>query len=217
MSALHCQFFLNEWFFLMYVRNFIVGIFFGVLAVLPSYSQPVSDPAELVSQVTADVLRAVQMHKDDYQTDPDIYYSAINDALGSNVNFERMAYLVMDATYYRASTAEQKARFVEVFEHSLVETYSRGLLSIDEAEFRVLPVDAPEGAQTVTVKQELDAGTAEVKLDYSMRREPDGRWLMVNVIIDGINLGSTFRNQFAQSARRFDGDLDLVIESWSSN
>ena len=201
----------------MYARILFKTMTIWLLSAQLSFAQDMSDPANVVFQVTTDVLEAVQLHKGEYQSNPDNYYQAINDALGSNVNFQRMAYLVMDATYYRASTAEQKARFVEVFQQSLVETYSKGLLGIDQAEFKLMPVDAAEGAQTVTVKQELRAGNNEVDLDYSMRRESDGRWLLVNVVIDGINLGSTFRNQFAQSARKFDGDLDLVIGSWSSN
>lgn len=188
-------------------------LFLGVFA----QAQDISDPAEVVRKVTTDVLAAVQENKPNYSDDPDAYFSAIDRAVADHVNFERMAYLVMDATYYRASTAEQKASFVETFHDSLVRTYSKGLLTVDQPDFEILPVEAPEGAQTVTVKQELRAGSSEFDLDYSMRREADGRWLLVNVVIDGINLGSTFRNQFAQSARKFGGDLDLVIESWSTD
>ena len=201
----------------MNTRNLFVFIFLWFSFALPVQAQNQSDPAEVVRQVTTDVLAAVQANKSMYRQDPEAYFASIDAAVAPYVNFERMAYLVMDATYYRASTTEQKARFVETFHDSLVRTYSKGLLSVDQPGFNILPTDAPEGAQTVTVKQVLKAGSSEFHLDYSMRQEPDGRWLLVNVVIDGINLGSTFRNQFAQSARKFGGDLDLVIESWSTD
>lgn len=201
----------------MYVRLFSKILVLWLLSISVVFAQHESDPANIVLQVTTDVLEAVKTHKDQYEEDPASYFQAIDEALGSNVNFERMAYLVMDATYYRASTVEQRERFVAAFKTSLVETYSRGLLAAGEPEFQVMPIDAAEGAQTVTVRQELVDGSFAMDLDYSMRREPDGRWLLVNVVIDGINLGSTFRNQFAQSARRYNGDLDQVIDSWSSN
>jgi phospholipid transport system substrate-binding protein len=202
--------------FLMYARICLTSIFLWVLSLQPGLAQDLSDPAQVVFQVTTDVLEACQQYRDEYDENPEAYFAAIEVALGDNINFQRMAYLVMDAAYYRASTAEQKAEFVEVFQKSLVRTYSKGLLGIDQADFAVMSVEGAEGAQTVTVKQELKSGSNEMDLDYSMRREPDGRWLLVNVVIDGINLGSTFRNQFAQSARKFDGDIDLVISSWSA-
>jgi phospholipid transport system substrate-binding protein len=36
------------------------------------------------------------------------------------------------------------------------------------------------------------------------------------VIVNGLNLGSTFRTQFEQSAQQYGGDLDQVIANWSS-
>ncbi len=200
----------------MYARFCLTSILIWLLSTQLTLAQDMSDPAQVVFQVTTDVLAAVQLHRGEYDEDPEIYFESIEEALGDNINFQRMAYLVMDATYYRASNAEQRSEFVEAFQQSLVQTYSKGLLGIDQADFTVMSVDGAEGAQTVTVKQELKSGSNEMDLDYSMRREPDGRWLLVNVVIDGINLGSTFRNQFAQSARKFDGDIDLVISSWSS-
>ncbi len=200
----------------MKTRNLFISICLWVLCAFQVQAQDMSDPAEVVRKVTTDVLAAVQQNKANYSRNPQAYFSAVEAAVADYINFERMAYLVMDATYYRASTAEQKARFVEAFRTSLIQTYSKGLLTVDRADFRVLPVEAAANAQTVTVKQELLAGSNEFHLDYSMRREADGRWLLVNVVIDGINLGSTFRNQFAQSARKFDGDLDRVIATWSA-
>jgi phospholipid transport system substrate-binding protein len=34
------------------------------------------------------------------------------------------------------------------------------------------------------------------------------------VVINGINLGKTFRNQFVQSAQRSGGNIDKVISGW---
>lgn len=174
-------------------------------------------PAEVVQKVTSEVLAVVQDHRDSYDQNPQAYFDAIDLVVTPYINFERMAYLVMDAKYYRASTEAQREQFVRTFHDSLVNTYSKGLLSVDRAEFNILPVDAAPGARTVTVKQELRAGAREFDLSYSMRQEDDGRWLLVNVVIDGINLGNTFRNQFAQSAMKYGEDLDLVIENWSAD
>jgi len=41
------------------------------------------------------------------------------------------------------------------------------------------------------------------------------RWLLRNVIINGINIGLQFRSQFNAYMQKYRGDIDLVIENWS--
>ena len=40
------------------------------------------------------------------------------------------------------------------------------------------------------------------------------RYKIVNIIIDGINLGLTFRNQFQGVLKKSNFDLDEAINSW---
>ena len=37
---------------------------------------------------------------------------------------------------------------------------------------------------------------------------------IINIIIDGINLGLTFRNQFQDNLKNENYDLDKAIETW---
>jgi len=54
-------------------------------------------------------------------------------------------------------------------------------------------------------------------VEYSMVLDEDGRWRLRNVIINGINLGLVYRDQFAEAMRDREnkGDIDLVIDHWS--
>jgi phospholipid transport system substrate-binding protein len=47
-----------------------------------------------------------------------------------------------------------------------------------------------------------------------MRRNRAGEWKLNNVVIEGINLGQTYRSQFASAADQNRGDLDKVIANW---
>ena len=51
---------------------------------------------------------------------------------------------------------------------------------------------------------------------YQMGREDSGEWKLSNVIIESVNLGEVYRDQFLASAREQDGNLDTVIENWST-
>ena len=45
----------------------------------------------------------------------------------------------------------------------------------------------------------------------------DEEWKIVNIIINGVNLGLTFRNQFQALAISHNDDIDLTIENWVSD
>jgi len=54
-------------------------------------------------------------------------------------------------------------------------------------------------------------------LSYSMKQNKDGVWKLRNIIISGVNIGLTYRNQFASAMRDSanGGDLDKVIDGWA--
>ena len=51
---------------------------------------------------------------------------------------------------------------------------------------------------------------------YQMGKEKSGEWKLQNVIIESVNLGEVYQDQFLASAREQDGDLDAVIAGWTT-
>ena len=72
------------------------------------------------------------------------------------------------------------------------------------------------GQRRVTVKQEIRGDDGIYPLAYSMARKKTGEWMVINMTINGISLGKTFKSQFVQSAQRSGGDINGVIAGWSS-
>ena len=48
-----------------------------------------------------------------------------------------------------------------------------------------------------------------------MRANTSGAWKVRNIIVDGINLGLTYRNQFDGAMSRHGNDIEKVIGNWS--
>jgi phospholipid transport system substrate-binding protein len=44
-----------------------------------------------------------------------------------------------------------------------------------------------------------------------------GGWRMRNIIVNGVNMGLTYRNQFASAAQNpeYGGNLDQIIDAWA--
>ena len=56
------------------------------------------------------------------------------------------------------------------------------------------------------------------KLIYKMKMiqiEGSKNWRVVGIVLDGIDLISIYRRQFASLAKEFNEDIDQVINSWS--
>ena len=44
-----------------------------------------------------------------------------------------------------------------------------------------------------------------------------GKWKIINIEINGMNLGKIFRNQFYSLMEKNDEDINLVIQKWVSS
>jgi phospholipid transport system substrate-binding protein len=47
-----------------------------------------------------------------------------------------------------------------------------------------------------------------------MRKEKSGDWKLINVVLNGVNLGQSFIGQFKASLKKYNGDIDKVIANW---
>ncbi|MGP9497293.1 MlaC/ttg2D family ABC transporter substrate-binding protein [Halomonas sp. AOP43-D1-4] len=119
-------------------------------------------------------------------------------------------------SYFRNATPEQRSRFANVFRQTLIDTYARGLVTFDYRELRVLNNQRGQRYEDqASVDMEVVANNGQVyPVSYSLRLS-DGEWRVVNVIVNGINLGLTFRNQFDQAMRENNRDYDAVIRGWA--
>jgi len=174
-------------------------------------------PHALVRRTSIDLVNLIKDAKGYANEDPDRYYSAVQVILDPIVDFRSFARLVM-ASHYKRATPDQRSRFATNFKRGLVRTYAGALLQFTDEEIKVLdPKGVERNPKRPSVKMEIRTASGTVyPMSYTMGRGKDGVWRMKNIIINGINIGLTFRNQFAGAVRnkKYGGDLDLVIDSW---
>jgi phospholipid transport system substrate-binding protein len=184
---------------------------------------------EVVRQTTEQVMAVVQEAQDYADEDPERYYSKIQDILDPVIDFRGFARGVMgpyatSGRYRsldeagRAQLREQLDRFTEVMRLGLVRTYSKGLLAFGGSRIEVSQPGADEAQQSrVSVRQLIYADDIEPYIVmYQMGRGSGGEWKLRNVIIESVNLGEIYRNQFESAAREHNGDLDQVIDNWTT-
>jgi phospholipid transport system substrate-binding protein len=143
-------------------------------------------------------------------------FSGAQSILEPVISFEAIARGVMGKFFRRAST-DQRQRFEKVLRQTLLQTYIAVLSAYDIEEFTIkanLVNDNRTNRERVWVKVMADGELFDIY--YSMRLI-DGQWKLINVVLDGINLGLAFRTQFASAMHSHKNDMDQVIEQWLSS
>lgn len=199
----------------MLSRWLLVGLFMvALVAPLQSMAQTQS-PEALVRDNIESLMADLEGREDYYANNLGELEALVDRNLDQVADFRYIGASVM-GSYFRNATPEQRSRFADVFRQTLIDTYTRGLVTFDYDELRVLDAQqAQRYDDQASVAMEVVANNGQVyPVSYSLRLS-NGEWRVVNVIVNGINLGLTFRNQFDQAMRENNRDYDAVIDGWS--
>jgi len=181
-------------------------------------AQPVhaswEEASEIVDASTGEMLALLK--NDAYRADAefDALVGKIDGILEPVVDFPYISKLVM-GKYYRKANDQQRNQFVGIFRTTLLKTYAKAVVGFDVKGYEILPPkkrSPKKDKQIVTVEVTSGAGT-KYSLVYYMRKK-GGEWRLVNVVLDGVNLRLTFKNQFADLAQKSRGDVGNAISRW---
>lgn len=184
------------------------------LMALPAVAQA-NTPEQLIRDSIDELMGDIEGRRDYYREHPDELEAVVDDSLEQVADFRYIGASVM-GRYFRNASPSQRSRFVDTFRQTLIDTYAKGLVTFDYRDIRVLDnQDAGRYEDQASVEMEVVASDGTVyPVSYSLRQD-DGQWKVVNVIVNGINLGLTFRNQFDQAMRDQNRDYDAVIDGWA--
>lgn len=196
----------------------LFGVCMG-LAVPVSAADPVSPdvlaPDVLVRGLTDQL--TILLKQDHLPDNPEFYRNAVEETLGSFIDFRSISRRVM-AKHYKTATPQQRKRFADSFRQSLLNTYANGLSKLIDQEIKILPFKGVQRkGKKERAKVDMEIRTpdgATYPVTYAVYKNKAGAWRLENIILNGVNLGLTFRNQFNESHRVNGGDLDKVIEAW---
>ena len=201
-----------------FVGRLLVIATVGLLSTATLAAEPVSDsPHEVIRATSKQLVALIDEARGYVDETPEKYHAEVQALLDPVVDFRSFSRLVM-ASHYKRASVDQRKRFARSFKSSLVQTYATALMQFSNEEIKVLdPTRAPRDPRRPTVNMEITtAGGAVYPLSYTMGKNKAGNWQMKNIIINGINLGLTFRNQFGSAVKdpQYGGDLDKVIDAW---
>ena len=193
-----------------------LAFFLGIVCLL---SNPVSasDPHKFIDTKAQEMVAVIRNNQELFAKDPELFKDKINIIFEPMVDFRRVGASVMGKKYYLASSKEQRLKFIESFRTSLLDTYSSTLAQWGDQKIMTIFPELSEFQKTEDVKQNLITSSNTYPITYKVRRDKNGNWLIINIIVNGVNLGLTFRNQFQALAKEHNENIDEVIKHWTSD
>ena len=142
------------------------------------------------------------------------FLDGLEDALKDLIISKEISKRVLGKKNYITATKKQKNDFDLKFKNTLFDTYSTALVEIDNANIIIdSHVHPNERLDLAIVKMSVSVSDTEFDLIYKMKKI-EGKWRVIGIILDGIDLIAIFRKQFNKLLTDFDGNFDLAIQNW---
>jgi phospholipid transport system substrate-binding protein len=198
----------------------LAGLLTLVATLNTALAKPVREPQEIVRQTADQVLEIINSRGKELENDPQKRAQLIDKIILPLIDFQAFSQLVL-GYHWRTAAPEQRDRFVDAFQDTLVRTYTKSVSDYAGTRVSVLPARGEQDNEYRTVYTEIRTVQNRVPLSviYSFRFD-DGQWKAYDVTIDGLSLVKNFRSSFddeinsnglnALIARLEQGGEDLV-------
>lgn len=191
---------------LMGLHGLLTGFFlFSSFAVAA-----IQGPQDLVRQTGETVLAEVTARRSELEANPKLIYPLVENTVVPHFDFREMSQSAL-GRFWRDASDAQKEELTREFRELLVRTYASALLGYSGQRIEYLPVQYRPGDERVMIATRISSGGAPpVPVNYRLKLD-DTRWLVYDVVIDGVSLITNYRSQFAAEVRR--GGIDGLISS----
>lgn len=196
--------------------------FFTISILISSYYlSSEENPYNFIDVNAQKMVAVLKENKLLFTEDRELYEQKIKEIFEPMIDFRRVAATVMGKKYYLASSKEQRSEFVDIFKDSLLDTYAETLAQWENQTITtIFPLNMEDQSyelKNIEVQQTLNTGSSEYPISYKLRKNKDNSWSIVNIIVNGVNLGLTFRNQFQALASNNNGDIEATLKGWVSD
>jgi phospholipid transport system substrate-binding protein len=196
----------------MMIKRFAATVLALVLVSVAPQAPAQDDPAAVVRDTAERVLHSLRSERARYQDDKALF-QLVREVVFPRIDRERTAQWVLGANW-RTATPAQREQFVNEFSDLLLRTYGTALRQYDSETLNYLPVQAPAGADRVTVRTEIIRPDGpKVSVDYQLTNR-SGEWKVYDVIIENVSMVVTYRSEYAAIIKRdgMDGLLKQLSE-----
>ena len=200
---------------MLYIKRNLLFLF--TLLSFQTFADINRNPYELIDAKSQEMVFVLTTENKLFISNPELFKNKIKNIFEPLIDFNRVSASVMGKKYYLSATKEERFEFIEVFKISLLDTYAETLSQWGDAEI-ITDFSYDEKKNNIlSVKQDLITTNNTYPIIYKLREYKNGTYKIVNIIINGINLGQTFHNQFQALAIEKNENISSIITEWKSD
>tara|TARA_B100000902_G_scaffold8793_1_gene11052 strand:+ start:2664 stop:3269 length:606 start_codon:yes stop_codon:yes gene_type:complete len=191
------------------MKKYFINLFFLILLFFSFNSIADLGPDELVKKTAEDVIFAIKADEEIQKGNKEKIYQLAEDKILPNFDFERIARLVLGRAW-RKTDDNQKKEFISEFRTLLLKTYAVALSKYKDQEIKFKPTKISDTDEIVIVKSEIIQGGGQpIKVNYALANN-SGKWLVFDIVIEGVSLVTNYRSQFSTEIRK--NGIDVLID-----
>jgi phospholipid transport system substrate-binding protein len=198
---------MKKYFFLFFIIIFSLNTFLD------------SEVEDFVNSQHNEIFNFLNNNQDLFDSDKEKFLNEFEVKFSKLIPPEEISKRVMGKRLFIAATKKQILKFNEKFKSTLLDSYSGALSSVEAANISIESHFHPNERMDLAVVQlNTDFSGRKFKLIYKMKKiqvEDKKDWRVVGIVLDGIDIVSLYRKQFASLVKENDDNLDLAIDSWS--
>jgi phospholipid transport system substrate-binding protein len=163
----------------------------GVMVLAPLVARAADSPRTVVEITSEKVLAILNSGESE-----DEKIKRLEQIAYTTIDFSTVSRLVL-AKYWKQFTPEQRQQFEDEFKRALTVSYGRRIGQFGQEKVVILG-ERQEQLGDVTVQSHIVGGKAgDIKVDYRLRQR-DGTWYVIDVIVEGVSIVSSYRTQFQE-------------------
>ena len=195
------------------IRLFLTKIFIIFSISSPIASDDNENAFNFINENAVYFLTIIKTEGSKYDEKPDEFKEKLKNIWEPMVDVSLVSRLILSKAY-RTATEEQILLFQTRTKKLLLDTYITALLEFKDYELETSRKIKENKNKTLEVEINFFSASDSFKAKFTLYKNKQGELKIINIIIDGINLGLTFRNQFQDNLKNENFDLDKAIETW---
>ena len=193
------RFFLTKFLFVLSFSSFL-------------YSEKIPEIHEFIDKNAQYFLTVIKEEGSTYDNEPEKFKTRLKNIWEPMVDVSLVSRLILSKAYAGA-TPVQIAAFEKQTKRLLLDTYVTTLLEFEDYTLETND-EIKINKRTFEVSVKFLSSSDSFITKFSVYKNKLGEYKIINIIIDGINLGLTFRNQFQDNLANNNMDLNKAIEAW---
>jgi|TARA_Y100000992_G_scaffold48307_1_gene28172 phospholipid transport system substrate-binding protein len=195
------------------IRLFLTKIFIIFSLSQPLVSNEKENAFNFINENAVYFLTIIKTEGSKYDEKPDEFKEKLKNIWEPMVDVGLVSRLILSKAY-KTATEEQILLFQTRTKKLLLDTYITALLEFEDYELETSRKIKENKNKTLEVEINFFSASDSFKAKFTLYKNKQGELKIINIIIDGINLGLTFRNQFQDNLKNENYDLDKAIETW---